>query len=264
MSELVPMIRVARRRGRRGRFTAAGAVCMTLLWAGGRATTHAQIVGAPPTNVVANVYHSTEGGDNNRPAALTGVTDGDLRANQAEGFDTFAPAPETEFGQTDFAGLIYSGAAAQVIRFNTVTMTLGHQFGDGGSFSATPSLFLLVNNVDPNTADPESDPNYIRVAGATLVSPAAPAYDEPAEPEVVNDMTPPPPTQSPIIFDLTALADAERVGYGWAIGGVSGDGGVHFISVSELSATGTVIPEPASLGLLGLGAIGLLGRRQRR
>jgi hypothetical protein len=235
-----------------------------VFWAGGQATTHAQIVGATPTNVVSNVYHSTEGGDNNRPAALSGVTDGDLRAHAAEGFDTFAAAPETLLDQTDFAGLIYTGPAAQPIRFDTVTMTLGHQFGDGGSFSARPNLYLLVNNVDPNTADPESNVNYIHVSGATLVSPAVPGFDEPAAFETVNDMTPPGPDQSPIIFNLVGLPDDQRVGYGWAIGGVPGDGPVHFVSISEMSATGAVIPEPATLGLLGLGAVGLLGRRRRR
>ena len=260
MAELVPTVRVARRREKHGRFATAGAVCLALLWAGGQATTHAQVVGASPTNVVANVYHTPD----TRGAAFTEVSDGDLRADQAEGFDTFGPAPETLLEQTDFAGLIYTGPTAQPIRFNTVTMTVGHQFGDGGSFSATPSLFLLVNNVDPNTADPESNANYIRVTGATLVSPAAPGFDEPAAPEVVDNMTPPEADESPIIFSLTGLPDAQRVGYGWAIGGVAGDGPVDFLSVSELSATGAVVPEPAALGLLGMGAIGLLARRRRR
>ena len=53
-----------------------------------------------------------------------------------------------------------------------------------------------------------------------------------------------------IRFDLSAIPAALRTGYGWAIGGVDGNqnagGGSNFISLTEVSATGGLVPEPTS------------------
>jgi hypothetical protein len=55
-------------------------------------------------------------------------------------------------------------------------------------------------------------------------------------------------------FDLSGIPAAERTGWGWAIGGVDGNanaaGVVNFVSVTELSATGALVPRPYDLELV--------------
>jgi hypothetical protein len=195
-----------------------------------------------PINVMSSVYHSP---DNNRAAVFTIATNGDVSPgggfDNTRDWDTF----EGTVGQTktDFGGLLYDSLQ----EFDTLTLSYGTRFSDGGRFATAPRLFFNITGIDTNTTLPENDPtNWREVFGATLIREAD------AE-----------------MFDLTGLPLADRQGYGWAIGGVNGDGNnaatpQNFITVSELSASGATVPEPSSALLLFAGASGLLARRRSR
>jgi hypothetical protein len=176
-----------------------------------------------PVNLVANTYHSP---DNNRPACFTLSTDGIAdNVNNGGGFDTW------NTGGTDFAGLIYSTSA----EFFAVKVDLGNQFGDGGSWGTEPKLYRLKNPVDTNTDRPEQETNHWEEVAAPLISGSL--FNTAVDP------TPSPNT--PIVFDLSGLPADQRTGYGWAVGGVAGDGANTFISISELSAFGVLGINPA-------------------
>jgi hypothetical protein len=141
-------------------------------------------------------------------------------------------------------GLLYSSLQ----QFDTMTLSYGARFGDGGRFATAPRLFLNITGVDTNTSLPENDPiNWLEVFGASLVR----------EPDGET-------------FDLTDLPLEQRQGFGWAIGGVNGDGNTsptpqNFISISELSASGVSIPEPsATLSLAGSSLLFLSAARKER
>jgi MYXO-CTERM domain-containing protein len=191
-----------------------------------------------PINVVSSTYHAPD----TRAAAFNLATNGDVSPgggfDNNRDFDTF----EGAIGQveTDFGGLLY--AARQ--QFDTVTLSYGTNFSDGGRFPSNPRLFINTTGVDTDTTAPEADlVNWREVLNAILVR----------EPDGET-------------FDLTAIPVEERVGFGWAIGGINGSGNgsptpQNFITISELSASGTV-PEPCAMGLMAIGA--LVGLRRRR
>jgi hypothetical protein len=220
-----------------------------------------------PTGIVANSYHQPFGAlETDRVYALDRATDSATTFFQSGSFDTFSFNPNDQSpNATDFAGLIYSRPAVPgtlPVVFDTIRMDLGRQYNDGGSFNAVPNLYILATNSDPDRAHPETPgAGYFQVLGAALTSPAPAVFDEGVEnPGGVDGLA---TDNTPIVFDLTALPIALRTGFGFAIGGVSGDGGVHFISVSELSATGNV-PEPSFAGTIVLaGALGLTHRARR-
>ena len=205
-----------------------------------RATgTASRVPMAPPTQVVASVYHAPD----SRDTALILATDGDVSPgggfDNARDFDTF----EGAIGQveTDFGGLLY-GSPQQ---FDTVTLSYGTNFVDGGRFPLAPRLFFNITGVDTDTAAPENDPiNWREVFNADLIQ----------EPDGET-------------FDLTSLPLGDRIAFGWAIGGINGSGNNHvnpqnFITISELSASGT-IPEPGTGSLLAIGALLAAARRRR-
>ncbi len=69
------------------------------------------------------------------------------------------------------------------------------------------------------------------------------------------------------ILDLGALGDGYGVGTGWAQGDANGDGTVGILDLGFLGDNygydGSAIPEPATMSLLGLGAVAILRRRRR-
>lgn len=220
-----------------------------------------------PTDVVASSYHQPFGAsETDRAYALDRAADSATTLFQAGSFDTFSfNSNDQSANATDFAGLIYSHPAVPATLpfvFDTVRMDLGRQYNDGGSFNTVPKLYLLTTNTDPDRTRPENPGSgYVQVLGAVLTSPAAVVFDEGVEnPGGLDGLA---TDNTPIIFDLTSLPVGLRTGYGFAIGGVSGDGGVHFISISELSATGNV-PEPGYAGAVVLAAALALTRRARR
>jgi hypothetical protein len=68
------------------------------------------------------------------------------------------------------------------------------------------------------------------------------------------------------ILDLGALGDGYGVGTGWAQGDANGDGTVGILDLGFLGDNygydGSAIPEPATMSLLGLGAVAILRRRR--
>jgi hypothetical protein len=241
-----------------GIMTAAGLLGLVTASVAGAAT-------LTPTNVVANSYHEPFGpNEDSRFYAFDRSTDNATTFFQSGSFDTFQfNGTDQSSAATDFAGLIYSNPANPTLLpfvFDTVRMDLGRQYNDGGSFNTVPRLFILKTNTDPSKTRPETPGSgYAEVIGAPLTSPSPPTFDEAVANPAGQDGLP--TDQTPIIFDLTSLPLAVRTGYGFAIGGVSGDGGVHFISVSEMSATGSV-PEPAGTAILAV--IAITAPRRRR
>jgi hypothetical protein len=195
-----------------------------------------------PVNIVSNVYHSVGRSgeallDNLRGQAFASVVNGVVdHASADDGFDTFQG--DTGGTLTDFVGLQYSSR----YRFDTLTVELANQFGDGGDWETTPRIFILKNPVDTNTTRPETDPtNWAEITGAT---------------ETTGHLFSPTVTPGPggtVRFDLSSIPADQRTGFGWAVGGVDGNanamGVVNFISVGELAATGALIPGPHNLEL---------------
>jgi len=172
------------------------------------------------TNIVANAYQQ------GRPAALTRSTDGvvinDANVTTWTTYGSIA-------GSTDFVGLGY----AQPQVFGMVKVDLGYQFGDGGDWSAQPTVFILKNPMDTNQKWPETDPLDWVAVPASLVS--ANIFDI----NVDQPVDTVPLINSPIVFDLSHLPLAERTGWGWAVGGVPGNGpGAQFVSLAEARAFG--------------------------
>jgi hypothetical protein len=172
------------------------------------------------TNVVANAYQQ------GRAAALTCSTDGvvinDVNVTTWTTYGSIA-------GSTDFVGLGY----AQPQVFGMVKVDLGYQYGDGGDWDAQPTVFILKNPVDTNQKWPETDPLDWVAVPASLVS--ANIFDINID-QPADTM---PLINSPIVFDLSHLPLAERTGWGWAVGGVPGNGPIaQFVSIAEARAFG--------------------------
>ncbi len=68
------------------------------------------------------------------------------------------------------------------------------------------------------------------------------------------------------ILDLGLLGDNYATSAGWALGDANGDGSVGILDLGLLGDNygfdGSAIPEPATMSLLGLGAVALIRRRK--
>lgn len=201
-----------------------------------------------PTNVLSNKFISlarSNGSvgdfllDGNRGQGFATLTNGVLdRTLGNDGFetDTFGGDPSGTIN--DFVGLQYGSA----YQFNSLKVELGKQYSFGGDWQSKPKIYILKNPVDTGTTRPEADPaNWLEVTGATettghVFSPLGSSG-----------------TGGTINFDLSAIPADQRSGFGWAIGGVDGNqdsiGGGNFVSVTEVSATGTLIPGPYEIRL---------------
>ena len=173
-----------------------------------------------PTNVVANSYQQ------GRDAALTRSTDGvvvvDANVTTWTTYGSIA-------GSSDFVGLGY--AEPQV--FGVVKVDLGYQFGDGGDWSFQPKVFILKNPIDTDQKAPETDlVDWVAVPASDVSGNIFDVnIDQPADSS--------PLVNSPIVFDLSHLPLSERTGWGWAVGGVQGNGPVaQFVSIAEARAFG--------------------------
>jgi hypothetical protein len=224
-------------------------ISLTEAWAEGQGNKPVPAVPTPatlrPVNIIANAYNSP--GRNNdglahvvdhiRGQTFASVTNGVVdHAGAADGFDTFQG--DAAGTLTDFVGLQYSS----INRFDSITVDLANQFADGGDWDSTPRLFILKNPVDTNTSRPETDPtNWQEIIGAPETT--GHAYSPLVAPGPGGTMT----------FNLSSLPANQRTGWGWAVGGVDGNangaGVINFVSVTELSATGAVIPRPYDLTL---------------
>jgi hypothetical protein len=128
--------------------------------------------------------------------------------------------------KTDFVGLRY----ARMTRFDRIKVFLGRQMGDGGNWSEMPRVFILKSPIDTDRLPPEQDPAHwteiplSRFVGSFSQSPNA-------NPGMV------------IEIPLTGVSGAIRTGYGWAVGGVQGNGSSHYISITELRAYGETLDD---------------------
>ena len=195
----------------------------------GLPTSPGDIVRLTPGKVVANsydnVYNITGVARDDAFTILTnrGSTTQLGNANTANsGIDT-----NSSSATSDFVGLTYNSEQ----KFDFLSVDLGRQFDDGGSWASRPKVYVLQNNVDTNNTPPESDPgNWTEVVSADLVS------------QVGFGATTPNETDNTLVFDLRRAAADRRTGYGWAVGGVAGNGGLggapsnDYISVNELQA----------------------------
>ncbi len=186
--------------------------------AGNKSTNHTAVHGRlSPAKIVSNEYHRA------RTDAFNRATDGNVNNgdNATTGFDTF----DGNTGLTHFVGLLYQEAR----EINAIKVDLGQQFSDGGSWASLPNVYLLKGYYDTDTTRPETHPSWVLVP-AQLVSGS--------RFNTAGDVNPSPNT--PIVFDLSKLSAEDRTAYGWAVGGVSGDNTVRFLSISELTAFGFV------------------------
>lgn len=183
----------------------------------------------PVLNVVADAYQQGRG------TSLTLSTNGIIsQSNGGQWWQTFSPGPEW---WNSFVGLTYQSPQT----FDVLRVDLGNIFVDGGDWAEQPKVYILVNNFDTDQLAPEEDPrDWVEVPGAKLISGSVfqTAPDGPP-------FTPSANTNGPIAFDLSGVPASQRTGYGWAIGGVPGQGANEFLSISELGAS--VSPPPPTL-----------------
>jgi hypothetical protein len=196
-----------------------------------------------PVNAVATVFHGSAIPGLNTPnsalqaAGFAAVNDDFVNnANNGPGaggptgftgFDTFDQATT----ESQFAGMLYGSE----VDIRAIKVDLGQQFGDGGSWNSLPTVYILKNPINTLYARPEEDPTDWAPVSAQLVSGS----------HFSTIVGPNPSTNTPIVFSLTNVEAGARAGYGWAVGGVPGDGATGFISVSELRGYGIAESEPA-------------------
>jgi hypothetical protein len=177
----------------------------------------------PAVNVLANIYHGSATRSVDFTAVNNGLVNTTANGGGANGFDTFGGAANAVL--TQFGGMIYPSA----VDIRDIKVDLGQQFSDGGNWKAQPSVYILKNPVDSNTTRPEADTNDWVLVPANLISGSQ-------FPATGVDGNPSPNT--PIVFDLSGLSASQRTGYGWAVGGVKGDGANGFLSFTEMRAYG--------------------------
>ncbi len=154
-----------------------------------------------------------EAGEKNRKTAKSQIPNQQISNPQS-----FIPSP------TSFVGLRYG----QLVRMDRIKVFLGRQMGDGGNWAAMPRVFILKNPVDTDRTPPEQDTaNWIEL---------------PMRPLFGTQFTPAPDKNPGEVIEipLTGFSIEERTGYGWALGGVAGDGQAHYISITELRAYTTL------------------------
>lgn len=188
---------------------------------------------ATPINVLANNYNSANQAPGGRVGALLMADNGIVGNADVDEWNTWMQRDQG----SRFVGLLYEEAIA----FSAIKVDVGRQFVDGGNWAEQPRVYILKNAVDTDRARPEFDTNWVEVA-AHLVSGAK--FD-PALDGATGVLTP----NTPITFDLGHLPLNTRAGFGWAVGGVPGDGPAIFVSVSELRGYGVPLSSPLAPAL---------------
>ena len=119
-----------------------------------------------PSDVFMSAFHAPRIADagvpETRANAFTVLTNGVVDRGAVDRIDTFN---SDNMGNTlDFVGLRY----ATPNRFDSITIELGNQFGDGGDWEAMPNVYILKNQtLVGDTVEPNMSPNWVQVAGAT-------------------------------------------------------------------------------------------------
>lgn len=177
---------------------------------------------------------------NNRANAFTILTNGVIQQTAfSDRIDTWnADDANTSPDHTayDFVGLQYDGPK----RFDSITIHLSPQFGDGGDWETAPKVYILKNpTLVGGEVEPNISPSWVELVGTPAptghtFNPIAQAYGS---------------TGGSFTYDLTSLADDLRTGWGWAVGGVDGnqrssDNNWNFIGLTEVLAEGVDAPVP--------------------
>ena len=137
-----------------------------------------------------------------RANALTVLTNGVVDRGALDRIDTWN---SDDIANTlDFVGLQY----ASPNRFDSITIELGNQFGDGGDWEAMPNVYILKNpTLVGESTEPNLSPNWVQVTGA--IETAGHVFT----PLVVPGS---PTTNGTIRLDLSGIpaADPHRLGLG--------------------------------------------------
>ena len=182
-----------------------------------------------PVGLVATAYHRILDTDGNllamqgRLPAFRVTTDGVFgRGENNEGPRSSFDTQTDDRSKTAFVGLLYG----RRVRIDRIKVFLGRQFDDGGGWREIPRVFILKNPVDPGDTPPETDP-----ANWRELPPLGESYGRFDAKTGVN------PGE---VFEFTLLdrPESDVTGYGWAVGGVMGNGEKAFVSVTELRAYG--------------------------
>ncbi len=195
-----------------------------------------------PTNVVASAYHAVWNADgrraaeNDRQLAFDVATDGiygrgEKNEEPKSSFDTYQGLGFRGQGSeklatshqpltTSFVGLLYGNKKT---RFDRIKVFLARQTAEGGSWAEPPRLFILKKPVDTNQMPPEDDLEHWQ---ELPYQPLYGAFSQKASPG------------PGAVFELalTGSSPEDRTGYGWALGGVPGNGSQGYVSVTELRA----------------------------
>jgi len=183
-----------------------------------------------PVNLVADAYQ--QGYYNSHARSTDGVV---IHDSNVTTWTTFGGFPSGLNPNSNFVGLQYNQPSV----FNLLKVDLGYQFGDGGDWAAQPRVFILKNPVYTAQTAPETDPADWLPVPARQTSGSI--FD--IMPDAPANTVPPPNT--PIAFDLSQLPLNQRTGYGWAVGGVPGNGpNSHFVSIAELRGFGLPVSAP--------------------
>ena len=205
-----------------------------------------------PTNIVASAYHAVWNADgrraaeNDRHLAFDVATDGiygrgEKNEERKSSFDAYQGSGFRGQGSeklatshqplaTSFVGLLYSNKKT---RFDRIKVFLARQTAEGGSWAEPPRLFILKKPVDTNQTRPEDDPdNWQELPYQPLYGAFSPKVS--------------PGPGAVIELALTGSSAEDRTGYGWALGGVPGNGSQAYVSVTELRAYSSPLLEEDS------------------
>jgi len=152
-------------------------------------------------------------------------TEGKLQKGRSKSVSASSKSQSTIANPSQFVGLRYG----QAMQFDRIKVFLGRQMGDGGNWADVPRVFILKRPVDTNQTPPEQDfANWSELPLRQLLGRFSPQPD--SNPGMVLEVP------------LTGFSPEDRTGYGWALGGVPGNGQNGYLSITELRAYG----EPVS------------------
>ncbi len=152
--------------------------------------------------------------------------EGKLRKEKSKSANAIPKSQSPLPNPSQFVGLRYG----QATQFDRIKVFLGRQMGDGGNWADVPRVFILKKPVDTNQTPPERDfTNWSELPLRQLLGRFSPQPD--TNPGMVLEIP------------LTAFSPDERTGYGWAVGGVPGNGPAGYLSITELRAYGEPVAD---------------------
>ena len=148
-----------------------------------------------------------------------GTRDWGLKGGNGTGAETANSKSQISNSSTVFVGLLYG----RKMQFDRIKVFLARQTDEGGGWSEMPKLFILKNPVDTNQTPPENDPNNWQELSLHSLYTSFNSQSSTGPGAVIE-------------LVLSNTPAKERTGYGWAMGGVRGNGSCGYVSVTELRA----------------------------